>query len=47
MGADLHVPEHTERDITKRAKGLSCNSHEEVILASQFGKVFTTAPSFL
>lgn len=51
MGADLymsyHTPEHTERDTAKRAKGLSCSGHEEGILASHFGKVFTSAPSFL
>lgn len=51
MDADLymsyHMPEHTERDIGKHAKGLSCSSHEEGILASQFGKVYIFAPTFL
>lgn len=51
MDADLymsyHMPEHTERDIAKHAKGLSGGSREEGILASQFGKVYTSAPTFL
>lgn len=41
MSADLymsyHVPDHTEHGTAKHAKGVSSNSHEKGILASQLG----------